>query len=110
MFRGCRDPSGYRHTALPSRLVALPLSALQVLGFPPGLPTSLCDMEVESAGGDVPSLDSMELEMWLGELTMMTEEGLSWPGLASKLDHWTTAPGVGVGEGPASIHMTCLSR
>ncbi len=91
-------------------MVALPLSTLPVMGLPPGLPASLSDTEVETVGEDVQSLDSMELETWLGEVMMMTEEGLSWPGGVTKLDHWTTAPGFGVGEGLASIHLTCLSR
>jgi hypothetical protein len=91
--------------------VALPLSTLPVLGLiPPELPASLSDTEVETAGEDVLSLGSTELETWLGELMMMTEEGLSWPRGATKLNHWTTSPGVGVGEGPASIHPTSLSR
>jgi len=76
MLRGCRDPSGNRQTSLPPRLVALPLSTLPVLGFLTGLPASLCDTEVETAGEDVQSLDSTELETWLGELMMMAEEGL----------------------------------
>ncbi len=56
------------------------------------------------------SLGSTESETWLGELMMMTEEGLSWPRGATKLNHWTTAPGVGVEEGPASNHLTGMSR
>ncbi len=110
MFRGCREPSGNRQTSLPSRLVALPLSTLPVLGFPPGLPASLSDTEVETTGEDVQSLDSTELETWLGDLMKMTEEGMFWPGGATKLKHWTTANGVGVGEGPTSIHLTGMSR
>jgi hypothetical protein len=74
------------------------------------LSASLSNTEVETTGEDEQSFDSIELETWLGELMMMTEEGLSWPGGATELNHWTTTPSVGVGEGPASIHMTCLSR
>jgi len=57
--------------------VALPLSTLPVLGLPPELLASLFDTEVETAGGDSPTLGSTELETWLGELMTMTEEGLS---------------------------------
>ena len=110
MFRGCREPSGNRQTALPSLLVALPLSTLPVLRLPPELPASLSGTAVETAGEGVLSLGSTKSEMGLGELMMMTEKGLSWPGGATKLNHWTTTPGVGVKEGPASIHLTCLSR
>jgi hypothetical protein len=57
----------------------------------------------------------MELETWLGELALTKEEGLrrrgaSWLEGAAKPNHWTTDPGVGVEEGPASIHLTYLSR
>jgi len=80
MFRGCREPSGNRQTALPSLLVALPLSTLPVLRLPPELPASLSDTEGETEGEGVPSLGSTESEMWLGKLMMMTkEEGMSWP-------------------------------
>jgi hypothetical protein len=106
----CREPSGNRQTTLPSLLVALPLSTLPVLRLPPELPVSLSDTEGETEGEGEPSLGSTESETWLGKMMMMTEEGLSWPREATKLNHWTTAPGVGVEEGPASIHLTGLAR
>ena len=50
----------------------------------------------ETQGDGEQSLGSTESEMWLGELMMMTEEeGLFWPGGATKLNHWTTTSGVG---------------
>ena len=76
----------------------------------PEAPTGVVDTEGENAGVGMLSLGSTESETWLGELMMMTEEGLSWPGGATKLNHWIRASGVGVEEGPASIHPTCMSR
>jgi hypothetical protein len=90
--------------------MALPLSTLPFPGLPPELLALLFDTEVETAGGDSQSLGSTKLETWLGDLMTITEEGLSWPEGATKLNHWTTTPGVGVGEGPASIHLTGMSR
>ena len=92
-------------------MVALPLSTLPVLRLPPELPASLSDTEGETEEEGVLSLGSTESEMWLGELMMMTkEEGLSCPRGATKLNHWTTSPGVGLAEGPASIHLIGLAR
>ena len=95
-------------------MVALPLSKLPSPELPPALPASPADAVLGTEGGDSQSPDSTELETWLGEM-ISTEEGLrsggaSWLEGATKLNHWTTAPGVGVGEGPASIHMEGLSR
>jgi hypothetical protein len=57
------------------------------------------------------SFDSAELETWLGELMLTSEEeGLSWHVGGTKLNHWITTLGVGIGERPASIHLTGLSR
>ncbi len=103
MFRGCREPSGNRQTSLPSLLVALPLSTLNVRRLPPELSASLFDTEGENAGEGMLSLGSTESETWLGELMMMTEEGLSWPGGATKLNHWIRASGVGVDRGGAGV-------
>jgi hypothetical protein len=90
--------------------VARPLSTLPVLRLPPELPASLSDTKGETVGEGEQSLGSTESETWLGELMMMTEEGLSWHGGATKLNHWTTVPVVGVEEGLASIHLTGLTR
>ncbi len=111
MFRGCREPFGYRQTTLPSLLVALPLSTLPVQRLPPELAATLSDTKGETEGEGEQSLGSTESEMWLGELMMMTEEeGLYWLGGATKLNHWTTSSGVGLAEGSASIHLTGLAR
>ncbi len=68
-------------------MVALPLSTLPFLGLLPALHALLFDTEVETAGGDSQSLGSTELETWLGEPMTITEEGLSWPEGATKLNH-----------------------
>jgi hypothetical protein len=85
--------------------VALPLSTLPSVELPPvaGLSCTVLGTEEGESG----SLDSTEFETWLGELVARTEDLL---GLRStKLNHWTTAPGSGAREGPASIQMTGFS-
>jgi len=91
-------------------MVALPLSTLPSTELPPAMHASPSDTVVGTEGENSQSLDSTELEAWLGELMSTMEEGLSWLEGATKLNHWTTSFGVGVGEGPASIHLTSISR
>ncbi len=105
MLRGCQEPPGDLRTAVPSLLVALPHSTLPSYELPPV--AGLAGTVLGTVEGVSNSLDSTEFETWLGELATRTEDML---GLRStKLNHWTTAPGSGVREGPASIHMTGFS-
>jgi hypothetical protein len=97
-------------------MVAPPLSTMPSMELPPALSASPSGTVRATEGGDSQSLDSTEFETWLGEMLSTKEEeglrrgGASWLEGATKLNHWTITPGVGVGEGPASIHLTCLSR
>jgi len=61
-------------------MVALPLSTMLSVGLLPVLPTSPSGTVLVTEGGDWQSLDSMELETWLGELLSTKDEGLRLEG------------------------------
>jgi hypothetical protein len=96
-------------------MTALPLSTPPSSVLSPSLSGIDSGTVLGTEGGELSTLVSRELETWLGELATKSEERL-WlripPWLeegAAKLNHWTTDHGVGEGEVPASIHVSCLS-
>ncbi len=74
----------------------------------PSLSGTPSGTELGTEGGESSPLVSRELDMWLGELATKSVERLGLEIGAAKLNYWTTDPGVGEGEGPASVHMTGL--
>jgi hypothetical protein len=57
-------------------MVALPLSTLLSVVLLPVLPLSPSGTVLATEGGDSKSLDSTDLEMWLGEMLSTKDEGL----------------------------------
>ncbi len=76
MVRGCQVPFGNLQTALPSLLVALPLSTLSSPELPFVLPEGSSGTVLGTVEEVSTSLDSTELETWLGELATKSEDKL----------------------------------
>ncbi len=73
MLRGCQVPFGNLQTALPSLLVALPLSTLPSPELPFAQPEGSSGTVLGTVEGVSTSLDSTELETWLGEMATISE-------------------------------------